>query len=102
MESQPLFTLSIHEAKSFIKDWVNQCLQENKPETPVNNLPKYYSRKEVAKMLGLSLPTLDSYTSQGLIKSGRIGNRILYSEEDIQNALDNGPVKYARRPKGSK
>lgn len=96
MESQPLYTLSINQAKSLIKDCIKECLEEKNSENTKIDLPKYYHRKEVAEVLGLSLPTLDRYSKLGLIKSRRIGNRVLFSEEDIQRALNEGPVKYAR------
>lgn len=96
MESQLFFTLSLKEAKAVIRDCINECLQENKPNVPSPDLPRYLTRKEVAKILGLSLPTLDRYNSLGLIQSKRIGNRVLFSDEDIQKALTSGPVKYSR------
>lgn len=98
MESQPLYTLSINQAKSLIKDWIKECLEEKNSENSKIDLPKYYQRKEVAKILGLSLPTLDRYSTLGWINSKRIGNRILFSEEDILRALNEGPVKYRRDP----
>jgi len=94
---QPLYTLSVNEAESLIKSWVKECLEETKPENSASNLPKYRTRKEVCKIFKMSLPTLDRYSQLGLIKSKRIGNRILYSEDDIQKALRECPVRYARK-----
>ena len=94
---QPLYTLSVEQAESLIKGWVKQCLEETKPENPSSNLPKYRTRKEVTKIFKMSLPTLDRYSKLGLIRSQRIGNRILYSEDDIQRALKECPVKYTRK-----
>lgn len=45
------------------------------------------SRKETAKKLSISLPTLHLFTKEGIIRAYRIGNRVLYKQEDINNAL---------------
>lgn len=97
MEDVLFVSLSVGQAETLIKTWVRASIQELKPENPASNLPKYRTRKEVAKIFKLSLPTLDKYSDEGLIRSQRIGNRILYSEEDIQKALKENPVKYSRR-----
>ena len=46
-----------------------------------------YSRIATAEMLCISLPTLHEWTKQGVIKANRIGNRVLYKLEDINEAL---------------
>ncbi|WP_236972124.1 helix-turn-helix domain-containing protein [Membranihabitans marinus] len=48
---------------------------------------KYFSRKETANRLHVSLPTLHNYTKNGLIKMKKVGGRVLYSEGDIEDAL---------------
>ncbi len=45
------------------------------------------TRKETAKRLNITLATLNEYTKSGKIVANRIGNRVLYKESDIQNAL---------------
>ncbi|TWP24279.1 DUF3853 family protein [Apibacter muscae] len=45
------------------------------------------TRKEVAHLLKISLPTLHDWTKKGLIKSYRIGNRVRYKQTDLYNAL---------------
>lgn len=46
----------------------------------------YLRRIEAAKILRISLPTLDKLSKEGKIKYLRIGGRILYKHEDIINA----------------
>lgn len=48
---------------------------------------KFYTRKDVADILNISLPTLHKYMKAGTIKSHKIGNRVLFTEEDINNAI---------------
>jgi excisionase family DNA binding protein len=45
------------------------------------------SRKETARILNISLPTLHLFTKEGIIRAYRIGNRVLYKAEDIESAL---------------
>ena len=60
--------------------------QENALKTPINEV-KFYSRKDTAEILGITLATLHKYTKQGIVKSHRIGRRVLYKLADIENAL---------------
>lgn len=48
---------------------------------------QFYTRAETADLLHLTYPTLDSYTRKGLIRSSRVGRRILYSAEAIKEAV---------------
>jgi excisionase family DNA binding protein len=47
----------------------------------------YLTRKEVCKILQISLPTLSDWAKQGFIKSHRIGSRILFKAEEIDASL---------------
>lgn len=48
---------------------------------------KYLTRGEVSKYLQISLPTLHSYVKQGLIKSYRIGVKVRFKLEEVDQAL---------------
>lgn len=54
---------------------------------PVSQDKDLKSRKETARILNISLPTLHLFTKEGIIRAYRIGNRVLYKQEDIENAL---------------
>jgi hypothetical protein len=43
-------------------------------------------RKEAAKILNISLPTLDTYTKEGVINGRRIGKKVVYRKDEILNA----------------
>ena len=47
----------------------------------------YMNRFEVAKLLKISLPTLNNWSKSGIVQSYRIGNRILYKAEEIDQAI---------------
>jgi excisionase family DNA binding protein len=54
---------------------------------PVSQDKDLKSRKETARILNISLPTLHLFTKEGIIRAYRIGNRVLYKQEDIESAL---------------
>lgn len=61
---------------------------EEKPVANEKEEPERYStRVETAKRLRITLPTLNKYDKYGLIKSVRIGGRVLYPESEILKAL---------------
>jgi excisionase family DNA binding protein len=67
-------------------------------EPPKKEELKYLSREEVCTILKITLPTLNTYTKKGIIKGSRIGTRVLYRNEDIQEALtDASGLKYRRQ-----
>ena len=45
------------------------------------------SRAEVAKLLKITLPTLHEWTKLGWLQSYKIGNRVLYQLDEVQEAL---------------
>lgn len=48
---------------------------------------KYITRKEAAKKLRISLPTLNEYTKTGRVKGYRISGRVLYRSDEIESSL---------------
>jgi excisionase family DNA binding protein len=83
-----------HELKTLILDVLKEHQlftpkTENTPLNGVGTAKKYYSRKETAFLLSITLPTLSKYVKNGIINSHRIGNRVLFKVLDIENALTN-------------
>jgi hypothetical protein len=66
----------------------NSELEQNKVVNPkVESI--YLNRTEVTKLLKISLPSLTEYTKRGLLQSYKIGNRVLYKSNEIEQAIDN-------------
>lgn len=58
---------------------------------------RFYSRKETAQLLHVTLPTLARLTKDGLITAKKIGSRVLYESDAIDNAVkENRMFKYRR------
>lgn len=91
-----LESLSAENLKELIRDVIREEVQIKKDE-PIQTEMKFYSRKEVCSLLKLSLPTLSEYTKEGHIQAVRIGGRVLYSEQAVQDALQAVPnLKFKR------
>jgi excisionase family DNA binding protein len=52
------------------------------PVSPNSNI----TREEAANILHVTLPTLHSYTMKGKIQGYRIGRRVLYKKNEIEQA----------------
>lgn len=57
----------------------------------------FLSRTEVSKLLKISLPTLHEWTKLKWLQSYKIGNRVLYKLEEIEDALKNKSVQKHKR-----
>lgn len=45
--------------------------------------PEYITRKETAKILGISLVTLTDYVKNGLVPSYKIGSRVRFKRDEV-------------------
>lgn len=87
--------IPVNEFKNIISELFREELKNlNRVEPSVD---KFLTRKQASDLLSISLPTLHSYTKLGLIPAKRIGTRVLYSETDLQNALQDIPKRIGRR-----
>jgi excisionase family DNA binding protein len=101
MEKATLNGISIDELLSKLKELFDAKLEESK-QAPAGNQSVYITRKEVIKTLKISLPTLDDYTKNGLLPSYKIGNRVLYKSEEIEQAISRlQAYKYKSFPKAA-
>jgi excisionase family DNA binding protein len=80
------FTMTItpDKLKQFLKEAAHEIWTEK------NNAPvqmKYYTRQEACEILKISLSTLDTYVKKGAITCSRLGTRVRFSQNDIDNAM---------------
>jgi len=76
--------ITVEELQKLIRSTINEELQLLLPK---KGEPKYLTRKEVCAFLKISLPTLDRYAQIGVVKGFKIGTRILFKLEDIEEAM---------------
>jgi len=84
----------------FIK-LIGEVVEKKLCQLPKTEKPKsktvYFSRVEVAEMLKISLPTLNEWSKLGILQSYRIGNRILYKSQEVEESLSTVKnLKYRR------
>ena len=77
------------EATDLLKHFekLNNRLDQLQKTVKPQGKPILLTRKEVAKMLNISLPTLWAWTNKGILISYRIGNKIRYKENEVLEAL---------------
>ena len=94
IERTILFSIPIQELKEIIGEVVEEKLKEYIPKTTPQapRQKEYLTRKEVCELLHISLSTLYANTKYGNLMSYRIGGRILYRSEEVQNAVINKGV----------
>lgn len=106
MQSLYLQGISVEDLKTLIRKEVEEVLykyvefegkktsldkcQEDKSSNTL------LSRKETAALLGISLPTLNDWTNKGVLKSYRIGRKVLYKDDEVNSALTEIKPKYKK------
>jgi hypothetical protein len=68
-------------------DFLKNQLTDLKENFTTKKPKTYLSRKEVSIMLNVSFVTLNKWNKSGKLKAVGIGGRVLYRQEDIDNAI---------------
>ncbi len=85
--------ISLDEFKELLVETVSSKFKVEE----VQSNQKYLSRVEVANLLKISLPTLNEWTKLGHLQSYRIGNRVLYKADEVDESLSKVKnLKYRR------
>jgi excisionase family DNA binding protein len=79
--------LGLKDLKNLISEVLEEKLCNTQTKDSFITDSKYLSRKEVALLLKISFTTLNDWSKRGLIQSYRIGNRILYKKNEIEQAI---------------
>lgn len=66
-----------------VQSQINELKKHFEPKTPT----EYLTRREVAKMLGINLTTLNNWTKKGILKSYGVGGRVYYKRNEVENAV---------------
>jgi excisionase family DNA binding protein len=59
--------------------------------------PEFITRKETCRILGITLPTLNEWTKNGVIPAQRIGSRIRYLRTDVYASLKQVEIRKCNR-----
>jgi excisionase family DNA binding protein len=75
--------------RPIVREEINLALQSLRAEEKENVTEvKFLTRTEVARKLNISLVTLNKHVYDGKIPARRIGRRVLFRAEDIDNSLN--------------
>lgn len=105
MESKTaiIYQVSTDDLTTLIRESVRDAmagLVVQKPEEPKEKL---LTGAEVRELLHVSQMTLHNWKSSGKLKSWKIGNRVLFKEEEVKAALTaQVPLKYRRVKNGQR
>jgi excisionase family DNA binding protein len=69
--------------RSIIREELSSLMKADQ----ANSKTEFLSRKQVAHILGITLPTLNSYTKTGKVSAYRIGRRIRYKRNEVEKSL---------------
>ena len=82
-----IFGVTPEELKeSIIKD-VREELSKIKLNTEPQPQEEYLTRKELAKLFKVTLPTISDWSNKGILKPYRLGNLVRFKRSDINKAL---------------
>ena len=73
-----------------IKEIVKNAISQPQPQPQTEKL---LTRKEVCKMLQISLVTCHNWTKQGILNPYRIGNKLRFKESEVLEALQSVNAK---------
>lgn len=95
MQESILIQISPDTLRSMISEAVGQAVDKVRAITQ----PKYLTRKEVAEMYSVTLPTVHSWVNSGKLHAVKIGGRTLFSAEEVNRATENIPLLKKKRLK---
>lgn len=68
-----------------IESAINHIAESLKPQ-PANS-KEYMTRKEVAALLQITLPTVHDWTKKGVLRAYKIGKRVYYKPAEVTAAM---------------
>lgn len=97
MEKIILNSLTESDLKRIFREVLSEKAESNAVQIKPDGKISYLNRFEVVKLLRISLPTLSNWTKAGILQSYRIGNRVLFREDEIISSLQKVKnLKYKR------
>lgn len=87
MKKVQLITITPEDLNQPIFDYIDKKFDELKLHLQPQQQTKYLTRLEVCELLNVTLATLYTWNKNGKLKAYGIGGRVLYLQEDIDNAI---------------
>jgi len=77
--------ISLNDLLLHIGQLIDEKLRQSKSSK--NHQCNFLGRIEVSRLLKISLPTLNEWSKLGWLQSYKIGNRVLYKQDEVENSL---------------
>lgn len=89
MESEKITTVQIQgiSAETLFKRFDDLQSQINNLQEKPKTKEVYLTRLEVSKLLKVSLVTIHNWSNEAILKPHKIGNKVLYKENEVIEAL---------------
>ena len=83
----PIFQISLNDLREVVKDLYQEERKRTEEAISAHREQATLTRKETAKMLGVSLGTLWQWAKSGYITPVKIGTKVMYRLSDVENLL---------------
>jgi excisionase family DNA binding protein len=87
MEKVVFTQVAIADLQGYIAQTIKEQFDAIRKAETAPDPDELLTRKEAARYLGLSLPTLHDYTQRGIVTAYRLGSRVRYRRGELLNAL---------------
>ena len=84
--------LDINSLAEKIDNLTNALNGQSETKSTTQKDEKLITRMEVARLLGVTLPTVYDWTKKEIITAYRIGNRVRYKKDEIMQTLNNNKI----------
>jgi excisionase family DNA binding protein len=97
MQNTLLSPIPLDELRNLISESVKVEVEKISSLYKPTNQTELITREETSQLLGISLPTLNSWTKLGVLPSYRIATRVRYKREEVLNSVSKvESIKYGR------
>jgi excisionase family DNA binding protein len=87
MKALQIESITVSELQQMIVEAVKEATPKA-TTTPTNLGAEYLTRQQVAKLLGVSLVTIDKWSNQGHLQKYRIGGRMRFKAIEVKAAFE--------------
>ena len=86
-EKNPIFQISLNDLKEVVKDLYEEERKRTEDAINAHRERPTLTRKETARMLGVTLATLWQWAKSGYLTPVKIGTRVMYRPSDVDAML---------------
>lgn len=88
MQTSLLINISLDQLGEIIRENVKAEIADLAIKAMPDESPEYLSRKEVGRLLRISLVTVDDWANKGLLKRCRVGTRTRFKTSEVKAFAD--------------